>query len=149
MNAAIGIDPSNPKRTVAVVILTDRHARLLFVRTKRFPHCWQPVGGGMDPGDKSIKETAVREVKEETGLNLESSQLREVFRTSYDFGQGKVYFFLARAPIGLELRVDENEIDEWRWLSLEEAKELPMYPATEKCVRFLARRPELLRQDPR
>lgn len=97
----------------------------------------------MKPYDSSIIETVRREVSEEAGIELESSSLERIFETSYDFGDGTVHFFLARLPNTAVLDMDSGEIEAWQWLSLEEAQKLPMFPATEKCMKFMAEETKL------
>ena len=38
---------------------------------RTFPGVWVPPGGGIDPEDKSLVHTALRELQEETGLVLD------------------------------------------------------------------------------
>jgi 8-oxo-dGTP pyrophosphatase MutT (NUDIX family) len=134
----------NPRRDVAVVILVDRNKNILLVRTKRLPNQWQPAGGGVKPSDNSVEAAAIREVREEFGLELTPGQLRKIYETSYDFGEGTVYFFIARTLDTSKLSVDTSEVIEWRWLSLETAQGLPMFPATAKCLQSLKDSPGIL-----
>ena len=133
-----------PVRTVAVVIIVDHRERILLVRTKRLPHHWQPPGGGVKPSDVSPDAAAVREVYEEVGIKLASSKIRKFCETSYDFGAGVVHFFIAPAPQEFDIKVNEAELAAWQWVSLEVALTLPMFPATEKSLQFLANNNDIL-----
>ena len=66
-------DPDAPAANSVVpsttAVVTDDQARILLIR-RRDNDLWALPGGGMELGE-SIVETAVREVKEETGLNIE------------------------------------------------------------------------------
>jgi len=133
-----------PVRTVAVVILVDSRERILLVRTNRLPRHWQPLGGGVKSSDVSAEAGAVREVYEEFGIALTRSKIRKVCETPYDFGVGAVHFFIAPVPHELNIKVNQAEIAAWQWFTLNAALTLPVFPATEKCLRFLANNNGLL-----
>src|SRR5215475_7632484 len=66
-------DPAAPKATsivpaVSVVVPDDQGRILLIHRTDN--KYWSIPGGGMEPGE-SVREAAMREVKEETGMDCE------------------------------------------------------------------------------
>jgi 8-oxo-dGTP pyrophosphatase MutT (NUDIX family) len=127
-----------PVRTVAVVVIVDRQERIFLVRTRRLPRHWQPPGGGVKPFDVSPDAAAVREVYEEVGIKLAISKIHKIYEAPYDFGTGVVHFFLTPAPDDCEIRANEVELAGWQWFNLEAALNLPKFPATEKCLQFLA-----------
>src|SRR5207249_620924 len=86
----------NRHRNVAVVGLWNQDDKLLMIRTARLPHLWQPIGGGVEPGDQTPTEAAIRELKEEAALDLSETDLTPVIIADYDFGNGVVHFFQAR-----------------------------------------------------
>jgi tRNA nucleotidyltransferase (CCA-adding enzyme) len=73
------------------------------------------------------QETALREIKEETGLAV---NLAEGFRveTTYPMhtcaGTKTVALFLAKAPENTEIRIKKDEIETFVWARPEEAKRL-------------------------
>jgi 8-oxo-dGTP pyrophosphatase MutT (NUDIX family) len=91
--------------------------------------------GHLDPGERP-EETAVRETREETGLQAEIEE--PISSITYFFVRGRtrfhktVHFFLMR-PIGGRLEDHDHEFDEVRWIQIEEALEL-MTHATERAV---------------
>lgn len=108
----------------AVAMKPDR--RVLLLR-KRDEQVWCLPKGTMEPGE-TAEETALREVREETGLRVKLLRpLKEVryayywppHRLNYD---KRVAYFLAE-PIGGRLRA-EAEFDTARWVSRPEAMEL-------------------------
>ena len=99
---------------------------------------WALPKGRIDPGE-SAAETAVREVREETGVEgrlvEKLGDVRYVYTASWQGAQGErifkvVSFFLLRAGRGRIGDIDEAmriEVAEARWLPLEEAPRLLTY----------------------
>jgi 8-oxo-dGTP pyrophosphatase MutT (NUDIX family) len=122
----------HPKRDVACVILRNQEGKYLFIRTYKFPDVWGWLGGGREPEDASLAATAVRELREESGMILSEAELQLFFQAPFDFGEGTIQFFLANSPENRVFQMN-HEIAEYRWLALEEAETLPMYPASRAC----------------
>jgi 8-oxo-dGTP pyrophosphatase MutT (NUDIX family) len=83
---------------------------------------WTFIAGEIEPGESSA-DAAIREVKEETGLRVNYSNIigRRVHPKT-----NRLMIYLACAPIeGTDVFVgDEDELAEVRWVSLAEADEL-------------------------
>lgn len=113
---------------------TDAGLELLLVH-RRSPRLWALPKGTPDAGE-TVEETALRETREETGLDVEIESPLESIR--YFFVRGSirfhktVHFFLMR-PVGGALEDHDAEFDEVRWLDVEEALAL-MSHATERTV---------------
>ena len=91
---------------------------------------------GTPDGGETIAETALREVREETGVKVEVEEpLGEI---TYFFVRDRirfrktVHFFLMR-PIGGSIDEHDHEFDDVAWLPVAEALELMNY-ATEREV---------------
>ena len=102
---------------------------------RRAPVLWALPKGTPDSGE-TTEETALRETREETGLEVEiEAQLRSI---RYFFVRGTtrfhktVHFFLMR-PVGGSLDAHDAEFDEVRWIDLPEALAI-MSHATERSV---------------
>lgn len=102
---------------------------------RRHPRLWALPKGTPDAGE-TLEETALRETREETGLEVAlEAPLRSI---SYVFVRGRtrfhktVHFFLMR-PVGGDVSLHDHEFDEVRWFQLEEALEM-MTHATERSV---------------
>ena len=99
------------------------------------PALWALPKGTPQAGE-TLEETALRETREETGLEVEIEQPISSIR--YFFVRGRtrfaktVHFFLMR-PVGGDLSLHDHEFDEVLWWRLEEAIELVTYP-TERSV---------------
>lgn len=91
---------------------------------------------GTPDGDETLEETARREAREETGIDVEV--VAPIDAIQYFFVRGPVrfrktvHFFLMR-PIGGDPALHDHEFDEVRWVQLEEALSLLSYP-TERSV---------------
>ena len=99
------------------------------------PPLWALPKGTPDAGE-TLEETALRETREESGLQVEIE--RPLRAIGYTFVRGRirfhktVHFFLMR-PIGGSTDEHDHEFDEARWIQIEEALEM-MTHATERMV---------------
>ncbi len=90
---------------------------------------WQLPKGLVEEGEK-IEETAIREVKEETGINARI--IKPLGKINYwYYREGKriyktVYFFLMEAISG-DIKEHDSEMDEVRWFEMDEALEKIAY----------------------
>ncbi|MFF0557110.1 NUDIX domain-containing protein [Streptomyces sp. NPDC004266] len=128
-------DPNAPKPNSMVVaasaVVTDDRGRILLQR-RRDNDLWALPGGGMDMTD-SLPGTAVREVKEETGLDVEVTGLVGTYtdpRHIIEYSDGEVrrqfnVCFRARI-VGGELRISD-ESTELRFVDSVELDILPMH----------------------
>ncbi len=109
----------------AEIVLVRRHA----------PPLWALPKGTPDAGE-TLEETALRETREETGLEVEIERPIEAIRYFFVRESTRfhktVHFYLMR-PIGGDLSLHDHEFDEVRWVQLEEALQLMSY-ATERDV---------------
>jgi len=120
----------------AAACIRDEEGRLLLLRRSDEEDLWGFPGGAMELGER-VTETVVREVCEETGLEVEPVALIGVYSSpEYSFAypngdqvQVVVIFFECRV-MGGELRPDMEEIIGARYFSHED--ELP--PMRPCCV---------------
>ena len=66
----------NPTPTVDIIILRDNE--IVLIKRKNPPHGWAIPGGYVDEGE-SIEHAAIREAKEETGLDVILDELFYVY----------------------------------------------------------------------
>ncbi|WP_457029464.1 NUDIX domain-containing protein [Kitasatospora sp. P5_F3] len=113
--------PANSVVPSVTAVVTDETGRLLLIH-KTDNNLWALPGGGHDVGE-SVAETVVREVREETGIDVEVIAVTGLYTDpdhvmAYDDGEVRQQFsicFRAR-PIGGALRTSE-ESKEVRWVA--------------------------------
>lgn len=131
-------DPAAPAANSVVpsvtVVVRDDDGRLLLIH-KIDNDLWALPGGGHDAGER-ITDTAVREVKEETGVDVEILRLVGTYTDprhvmAYDDGEVRQQFslcfegrWLSGAP-----REDGTETKAARWVAPEEMVRLNIHPS--------------------
>ncbi len=107
---------------VVAVIVTSARGVLVGRRNDGKPP-WTFIAGEIEPGEQP-EDAAVREVKEETGLEVRAGR---VIGERDHPATGRHMIYLAAKPAGRSTRIavgDEAELAEVRWVSLAEADEL-------------------------
>ena len=90
-----------------------------------YPKSWRLPKGTPDAGETMI-QTALRETREETGLEVESEGYIDVveyaFRRASDGARcrKRVHFYLMR-PVGGDMSMHDHEFDFVRWMNVEDA----------------------------
>jgi ADP-ribose pyrophosphatase YjhB (NUDIX family) len=123
----------------AAVLITDEQNRLLLME-RSDSGCWGPPGGAVELGEV-VEDAALREVREETGLELSDLSLFGVFSGPdlfYVYPNGdEVYnvtiVYRAHFPGG-EVRLND-EHTAWRWFAAADIPENispPIRPVIQK-----------------
>ena len=114
-----------PKKKVAVkVILKSDKGNILLVKPD-YKDTWQMPGGGVEEYEDP-KIAAMREVEEETGIKLETSNLRlvdSVFKTKEDY-LFLIFECVTLYPEEAKYSVEDKEIEEYRFVKPTEVSEL-------------------------
>lgn len=109
----------------------DGKVRILLAarRTRRGDLAWGLAKGGIEP-DESVEQAAVREVREETGVEAEIEASLGETRYFYIWEEVRVrktvHFFLMRATGGNEEDHDD-EMEDVRWFALSRALKRASY----------------------
>ena len=112
----------------ATAIITFPPDKILLIKrvTVPFKGYWALPGGRVDPGE-TVEQTIVREVKEETGLDIAVvSKVGEYHEQGVQSGAEYDYYpacFLVKT-IGGEIKKQESEIEEIKLFSLNEIPKL-------------------------
>ncbi|MEU9415195.1 NUDIX hydrolase [Streptomyces sp. NPDC048272] len=110
-----------PPRVSMAVIALDGRLLMIRRRQKEGRLLWALPGGGIE-GDESAEQAAVREVAEETSLDVKALHVIGQ-RIHPDSGADMTY--VACEPVGGEARVeDAEELAEVAWITLDE---IPQY----------------------
>jgi len=121
-------------RRAASVLIADERGRVLLIHEDYGRHRWGLPGGRHEPGE-SIEETAIREAKEETNLDVELGELIGEYMIVSAAGQELLGVSVFTATIvGGELAPNEGEIAEVGWF---DPNDLP-HPPTDVGPRAIA-----------
>lgn len=113
-------------------LLRDAEGRVLLVRTRKWSNLWGIPGGKVEYGE-SLEDGFRRETREETGLELEEPRMVMVQEAIEhpEFHEKKHFILvnyvadvaggLVSPPVTLN-----DEAQEWRWVTFEEAFALPL-----------------------
>jgi isopentenyl-diphosphate Delta-isomerase len=120
---------------IHIWIINSKGQVLLQKRAKRkklLPGVWDvAVGGHVGFGEKII-ESALRELKEEIGVNANKEDLEKimVYKNSAKVNDGMInnefyHIFLLKKDLDINnLELQEEEVEKVKWFSFEELKEL-------------------------
>lgn len=118
---------------------TDKSYDLVLLR-HRFGGHWSFPKGHVESGENE-HQTAIREVKEETGISI---SLLEGFRESVEYFpkpgvKKQVVYFMGKA-LEEQLVRQEEEISEVRWVPIEQAGEMVTFSNDKRLIRMAKRR---------
>jgi 8-oxo-dGTP diphosphatase len=110
------------KTSTAIIPYSGNKILLIKRNTKPFVGYWALPGGRMDPGE-TIEQTIVREVKEETGLDVTivskvGEYVEKGIKDDVDYEYYPTCF--AVKPVGGEIKKQDSEIQEIKLFSLNE-----------------------------
>jgi len=129
------IDPSGPEPAAVVLMLRDRggEAEVLIIKRAEHPHDpWSGhlalPGGRVEPGDSDLRETAVRETREEVGIDLDAGgqflgQLEAVTPATPRLPPIVITPLVAIAPLDAVLRPNAEEVVDAFWLPVTTLKQ--------------------------
>lgn len=116
-----------------VVVYNTKTNKILLVKDK-YHNYWGFPKGGIDRTDKSAKHAAVRELYEETGINIRVSQLNPNFYAKTfveDIKNGYLrhriihfYEYRISSSKNPKVKLQESELSKYTWASPQEAHQL-------------------------
>jgi 8-oxo-dGTP pyrophosphatase MutT (NUDIX family) len=140
--------PANSLVPSANAIVVNEQGEILMIRRTDNGN-WAVPGGGMDLGE-SITDTAIRETREETGIECQITGLVGIYTnpghviryTSNDEVRQEFSVVFTARPTGGQLQ-DSSESSETRWVAPATAATLQMHPSMRQRIQhYLDRRPE-------
>lgn len=140
--------PARPIVGVGVVVLRDD--AVLLIRRARPPRegQWSLPGGAQKTGE-SVVQAALREVREETGVDVEVRGLLDVIDSIQEDPDGRVRYHYTLVDVYAEWRagepVAEGDALQARWWPISEIPRLDLWSATLRMIELALDR----RRDPR
>lgn len=129
--------PERPLVGVGVILVKDR--QILLVRRGHEPNkgMWSIPGGLIKLGE-TAEEAAVREVKEETGLEVSIGAVAGIFNVIIRDGESKIKYHYVIIDyfgevIGGRLRPG-TDVTEARWFELDELENVETSPTVRKAL---------------
>ncbi len=129
-----------PQPLVGIGAIVIENSRVLLIKRGKAPLLgeWSIPGGMLELGE-TVREAAVREAREETGLTVETGELLGVFDRVIRDEQGRIRYhyvlidFLCRRISG-EVQA-AGDADEARWFTPEEVAKLLLAEDTAEVIR--------------
>ncbi|MBP3037921.1 8-oxo-dGTP diphosphatase [Bacillaceae bacterium Marseille-Q3522] len=113
------------QRVTNCVFVTDKKVLLLQKPRRGW---WVAPGGKMEPGE-SVKESCIREYREETGIYLLNPEIKGIFTFTIKDGdklQSEWMMFTFYATDGEGKNVKQSEEGKLAWHDVDSIRELPM-----------------------
>lgn len=124
------------------IFRAEEDGSIKFLNLKRsteviYPGLWQPVTGKIKPGEKAY-ETALREVKEETGLIPLKLWAAPKVNSFYSAATDAIYLLPVFAALTSEKEITLcSEHCEYRWLTREEANMLVAWEGQKTAMKII------------
>lgn len=144
----------------ALVVIYTAALDVLLLERADYPDAWQSVTGSRD-GDESLRETAVREVGEETGLDAAQYALTDwhtqnvydiyakwAHRYSPGTTRNTEHVFGLQLPHQVPVKLSPREHLSYRWLPWQEAAEKVFSPSNRAAILELPERLGLAKANP-
>lgn len=102
---------------LAVNVAVMQEGKILLTQREDF-ETWTLPSGGVEDGE-SLAQAAIRETKEETGLDVELTRLVSIYSRLGSWSPGYMVLFAAK-PIGGEIKCQEGETIAVGWFAFDE-----------------------------
>lgn len=137
-----------------LVVIHTAALDVLLIRRADAPEFWQSVTGSKDAPEEDFRATAVREVREETGIDalapgclLRDWQLENVYsiypqwlhRYAPGVRENTEHLFSLEVPASTPVTLSPREHVDWRWLPWREAADACYSPSNAEACLLLPR----------
>ena len=109
-------------KIVIVFIKNDENKFLIQKTSKQKDSVWATTGGLVSSGYTS-DDTIVKEIEEELGLNIDFKELKHIETIKREHAFQDTYYLEKNIDIE-DIKIQEEEVEFVKWLSIEEIKEL-------------------------
>ncbi|HEV7463379.1 MAG TPA: NUDIX domain-containing protein [Methyloceanibacter sp.] len=135
-------DIAAPREGASIAVFKDRSVLLLKRARPPFAGLWS-LPGGKSEGAEAPRETACRELMEETGIEAEVKGIADILWIAADEGNGasityRLTVFYGRHAGGSLKAGGDTEAA--AWVHLDEIEALPMTEGTTELIRLAAHR---------
>lgn len=124
-----------PLTTVGALVVSGR-GKVLIVKTTKWRGMWGVPGGKVDWGE-TLSSALIREFKEEVGLELTHIRfalLQEAVLDSQFFKPAHFIMINYYAFSASEKIIPNEEIEQWAWVTPQEATEYPLNSYTQVLI---------------
>lgn len=121
--------------TKGVKCLLFHENRVLLVKLAYAHRQWSIPGGGVDAGE-SYAEAAIREVREEVGIELSAVTLIGTYTQSIQYKNDTVHCFMAEVD-SADFSIDEFEVSAARWFSLAEIESMDVAASVPRIIQLV------------
>src|SRR5512133_626342 len=118
--------------SVAAIVAIINDGKILLTRREDF-EVWCLPGGGVEDGE-SLAEAAIREAKEETGLDVELTRLVGVYSRIGGMWNDMHAILFAAKPVGGELKTQPGETIEVAYFPFDEIPEELLFGHKQRIV---------------
>ena len=115
------------KNSEGKILVLRRHPK-----SKTNPHRWELPGGKIEKCEY-FDEALIREIKEETGLDVKVGDFCEAVQDDYVHKRTVQLIMYAKDITG-EVKISD-EHDDWMWASLDDVKSLEITSSLEKIIK--------------
>ncbi|PMC33896.1 NUDIX hydrolase [Bacillus sp. UMB0899] len=131
-----------------VLLFDDQEEKVLMVKNKGENHSYYTLPGGAVEPDETLEEAAIREVKEETGLDVEIDGVFSVSETFFEErGHHAIFFTFRGRIIGGDVNISmPEEIEEITWMDPQQAEEYIHITDSKGLIKSKSSVPYLLRK---
>jgi len=129
----------NPKFEVVSCFVDCAGKILLLHRQDHKPegNTWGVPAGKVDPGEE-IVDTMLREIKEETGLTISSSQISYYSKVYVKFPTYDFIYHMFSTNFGNkpQITINNTEHKDFQWVSITESLKMPLIQDLDNCIKL-------------